>query len=198
MLKELIQIKLPFSDDNVIRNEIKFEINSKKSNIDASARHPLLKLLSKRDQEEMAFQLSKYSIQPKQLKPKIKLKQNRNRVYFSDNVGKSIATITVDKVQNFSFPYQDFGELELELNEILFTDADSLQKVQLEAINNNLKQSIQNKFPGLTINQTAKYNKMRALVKDSWLSSLRTNYMWIMYGGIISLALFHFVKSRLV
>ncbi|GAG86033.1 unnamed protein product, partial [marine sediment metagenome] len=195
MMKELIQLKTPFSEDKVIRNEFKFELDKKKGKKNLDAAHPLLKYLSNADQQNLTFQLAPFKIKPESLSPKLKLKQIRYRVYLSDSSGQSVATITLDKVQNYKFPYQKFTEMEIELNEIRYTGADSLEKQLMAELNNEIKSTIMESFPSLTVNQQPKYNKMKSIIDSSWMSTLAKNIAWLIFSGIALFSLIHFIKS---
>ena len=197
LLKELIQLKTPFSADAVVRNEFKYEpVKKKKTNIES--RHPLIKHLDKSSQENLAFELAEYRVKLKDINEALQLQQIRSRIYLQDETGESAATITLDKVKNTDFPYQDYAEVELELNEVRYTEADDAEKKMLVDVNNELKNAIHSSFPNITIDQRPKYNKMHELMKDDILSKLRYNYMWFIYGAIVLLGVFVFTKDTLL
>ena len=196
LLKELIQLKTPFSEDKVVRNEIKFDVKSKKKINDISNRHPLLKLMSASDQERMSFHLAKFKVRPEQVQESLKLKQTRKRIYIKDAEGESVATITLDEVSNFSFPFQDYAELELELNEIRYTNANELERSKMTELNNHIKSELATKFPRLEIDQRSKYRKMKLLIDNSKISYVYKNGMWLFFGVIISLSSFLFIKDH--
>lgn len=194
LLKTLIQLKTPYSSDAVVRNEFKFEPDSKK-NTDINARHPLLKYLDKQSLESLSFELSPYKIRPKELSTSVSLEQVRSRIYLSDVKGESVATLTLDEVTNYFFPFQTYAEMELEINEVRYTNAEESEKKMLVDINEYLKNSIQRKFVNLEIDQRPKYNKMKELIDESVLSKLRQYYMWIIFGIILILGLYKFFKQ---
>lgn len=197
LLKELIQLKTPFSEDKVVRNEIKFEVDENKRYNDLSVRHPFLKLLGRTDTERMSFHLAPFKIRPEDIQESIKLKQIRSRIYIKDQTGESVATITLDKVNNFSFPYQEYTEVELELNEIRYTLADEQERAKMNALNEDIKNKLSQKFPNLKVDQRSKYRKMKELKDGDILSTLYENLMWICFGSIVGLSSVLFIKDQL-
>ena len=194
LLKTLIQLKTPYSSDAVVRNEFKFE-PVKKKNKDIYARHPLLKYLDKSSIESLAFELSPYKVRLKDLRVSVNLEQIRSRIYLSDTNGESVATLTLDEVSNYFFPYQTYAEMELEINEVRYTHAEEEEKKMLVDINEYLKNSIQEKFVNLEIDQRPKYNKMKELIDASIMSKMRGFYMWIIFGMILIMVLYKFFKQ---
>lgn len=198
LLKELVQLKTPFSKDKVVRNEIKFDVKKKKNLNDLSNRHPFLKLLSGEDRDRMSFHLAEFKVRPEQIQESLKLKQTRKRIYIKDVRGESIATITLDEVNNFSFPFQEYAELELELNEIRYTEADEKERARMNALNENIKTSLSDKFPNLKVDQRSKYRKMKLLIDESQVSFVYKNGIWLFFGLIVSLSSFLFIKDQLL
>ncbi len=198
LLKQLIQLKTPYSEDKIIRNEIKFAIDDNKNVTDISNRHSFLKYLKNSDIDRMAEHLAEYKLRPEQVIQSLKLKQTRSRVYIKNNEGESIATITLDKVTNATFPFQQFSELELELNEVRFTDADAKERSQMTALNENLKKQLLSEFPELKVDQRSKYRKMKLLIDNSWASLIWKNISWLFFSIIIVIALIYFIKDLLI
>jgi len=194
LLKILIQLKTPYSLDAVVRNEFKFEPDSKK-NTDINARHSLLKHIDKSSLESLEFELSPYKVRPKDLAESVNLVQVRSRIYLSDTEGESVATLTLDEVSNYFFPYQSYAEMELEINEVRYTNAQEAEKKMLTDINEFLKSNIQSKFVNLEIDQRPKYNKMKELIDNSILSMLRRYFMWIVFGLILTMVLYKLLKQ---
>lgn len=192
LINEIIQLKMPQSEDGVIRNEIKFRV--KKSLNSQFQKHPLLKFLSKGDITTLGFHISRLNLRPEDLKTEVELKQDRKRVYLTNSENENYLTITLDEVSNRSFPFQEFTELEIELNEIRYTDADEKEKQRMAAVSEELKKSIHTNFPNIKVDQTPKYNKMSALIGENWLSSFGQKYIWLVYGLILLLAAFKAFK----
>lgn len=192
LLNELVQLKLSDSEDGIRRQEIKFDVSKKKNVLDGLSRHPVLQFLNPSDRDRLSFQLKKYDVNVNDVKEAVRLRQNRNRVYFSDKWG-SVATITLDKVSQRNFPFHGFTELEIEINELRYTNASTDEILYLEQINENLKSIIHKTFPDLLIDQTPKYNKLTSQINDSVLSKVSEYFMWLIYVCIVGLALFKFV-----
>lgn len=196
LIKQLIQLKTPHSEDKVIRKEIKFEADDNKQTTDAHARHAFLKHLKYADKERMAYHLSPYDVRPDELQAALKLKQKRQRIYLSDEAGESFATLTLDEVQHASFPFQTFAELELELNEIRYTEADDQGRTEMEKVNSEIKNRLFGKFPMLKVDQRSKYRKMRELVSTGWGQYIYGNVEWLFLGSITMTAFVLFVKDH--
>lgn len=187
LINELVQLKLPDSADGITRKEIKFEVASSSNVLDDLSRDPLLQYLSPADRDLLAFQLRKLGVDIKDIKEAVKLTQIRNRIYFNDTKG-SVATITLDKCTQASFPFHGFTELEIEINEQRYTNATKQEIVYLENINENLKSNIQNVYPSLKIDQTPKYNKLMNQINKSLMSKINDHVMWFVYVCIVILA----------
>lgn len=198
LLKELVQLKTPFSEDKVVRNEIKFDVKSNKNFNDLSNRHPFLKLLSGSDKERMSHHLAAYKVRPEQVQESLKLKQKRRRAYIKDERGESVATITLDEVNNFSFPYQKYAEVELELNELRYTAADEAEREKMNLLNQNIKSKLSQNFPSLKVDQRSKYRKMKILIDESKWSFLYENGMWLFFGLIVGGSSLLFIKDQFI
>jgi len=196
LLKQLVQLKLPYSTDKVIRNEIKFDVAKLKNGDKLYAGHPLLKLLNNSDKERMQYHLASYQLRIEQLRPELKFRQHRRRVYISDDAGESVATITLDQVTHFSIPFLTFAELELELNEIKYTSANADERAYMEALNESMKTHLSEKFPDLKVDQRSKYNKMLILEDESSLSNLWHNSIWFFFVAVTFSALFLYIKDQ--
>jgi len=197
LLKELVQLKTPFSEDKVVRNEIKFEVDNKKKVNDLMKRHAFLKYIDGSDIERLSHELASFQIRPEEIQESLKLKQERSRVYIKDENQESIATITLDKVNNSSFPFQKYAELELELNELRYTAADQEEKALMTELNENIKSQLLTKFPNLKVDQRSKYRKMKEIIDASQLSMIWRNMSWVFFGGIVFCSIALFVKDQI-
>ncbi len=196
LLKQLIQLKTPYSEDKVIRNEIKFEVSESKNINDSSQRHDLLKYLKSSDADRLAYHLVPLKVRPEALEFSLKLKQTRKRIYISDHTGASIATITLDEVNLARFPFNHYAEMELELNEIRYTQADAEERKKMTDLNEAIKTQLSNNFPRLKVDQRSKYRKMKLLVDNSVAATTYDNLAWIFFGIITLLAAFFFIKDQ--
>jgi len=198
LLKKLIQLKTPFSEDKIVRNEIKFEVDDDKNLSDLNNRHDFLKYVADSDMDRMSYELAAFKLRPEQIQQSLKLKQTRNRVYIKDKDGESIATITLDEVNNSAFPFQEYAELELELNELRYTQADETEKAQMTSLNNNIQTQLLEAFPSLKVDQRSKYRKMKLLIDESRLSQLGDNVSWVFLSGIVFVAMTFFIKDHFI
>jgi len=197
LLKELIQLKTPYSADKIVRNELKYNVSKEQKKSKLKNRHPLFKLLNLSDIKKLKEDLASFKINTSELKKSVQLNQKRSRVYISDTSGQSVATITLDEVSNASFPYQKYAELELELNEIRYTNASIEEQKKMEACNTLIQNKLMNKFKNLTIDQRPKYNKMMELIEKDFLSSIQKNWVWAIFAFIVLLAIMHYLKYNL-
>ena len=198
LLKQLVQLKTPYSEDKVIRNEINFEVDKAKSLQDPTRRHDLLQHIKSSDLERLSYHLAPLKLRPEALELSLKLMQTRNRIYISDSNGESIATITLDEVTLSRFPFTAYAEMELELNEVRYTQADTQEREKMTALNEILKSKLIDNFPNLKVDQRSKYRKMRELMAGSLAVSLYDNAVWFFFGAITLLAAGFFIKDQLL
>ena len=198
LLKQLVQLKTPYSEDKVIRNEIKFEVDKSKNIQDPMRRHDLLQYIKSSDLERLSYHLAPLKLRPEALELSLKLIQTRNRIYISDSTGESIATLTLDEVTLSRFPFTAYAEIELELNEVRFTQANAQEREKMTALNEALKSQLLENFPRLKVDQRSKYRKMRELVDDSTAASIYDNGVWFLFGCITLLAAGFFIKDQLL
>ena len=105
-------------------------------------------------------------------------------------------TFTLDEVSSFHFPYATFVELELELNEIRYTDADFEEQQAMEKLNAETKDAIFAQFNNLVQDQTPKYNKMQAALPDKPSAWVYDNLMYILLGCISVCAITTLFKNE--
>ncbi len=180
--------KIPTGDSTgVARQEIKFEKPKKLDITDPGALHPFLQFLRKGDRATADLYLAPFGLKSEDLKPSIKVKQLRRRVYISEGY-ESFATITLDRVSYFYFPNPTFVELELELNEIKYSEGTPEERERMEKINAQLKAEILAEFPDLKQDQTPKYNKTHSLIQGNALLMLYDNYVYLIFAALILFA----------
>ncbi|MCA9780116.1 MAG: CYTH domain-containing protein [Candidatus Eremiobacteraeota bacterium] len=167
--RQLVQLKLGTEDESgVVREEDKYEVRSdpRKVKVDED-RLPCVGLVKRRERPFLIDRLKALSIQPEELTEAAVLLQTRRRVYISHN-GQAFATITLDHVLARSWVYVvSFHEMELELNEIAYTDADQATRQKMTDLNAQMKEELFTRFPGLQQDQTPKYNKSVERLKKS-------------------------------
>lgn len=194
LIKQLVQLKTPISAEGVARNEIKYDIKKSKDKNDLYARHDLLKYIKKRDRKDINYQLAKFGTRSVNISTTHTLEQNRKRIYISDSTG-SLATLTLDRVVNASFPYQLYTELELELNELRYTHSAKEEKKSMEIFNATLKNTLTSQFSNLKQDQTPKYNKMKNIIDESKLSFIFEYRMWLILLCLLVYAFFIWLRN---
>lgn len=196
LLKALVQLKLPLGDEEgIARQEIKFNEYTKVKKTDRKGMHEFWQHIKPRDRDKVDLHLATFNLNGDALKKKLKVKQVRNRIYVAKN-GASFMTMTFDKVESAYFPYPSFIELELELNEILYTEGDEAQRAYMEKANLGLKEKLAQRFPDLVQDQTPKYNKMSALLQKSKLHFVYENLWYGVFGLITCFAGFLFLRKE--
>ncbi len=162
--RELVQLKLHRPDDAELlnRTEVKFKVDPPRPAKGALDRHPLLGLVDRDDRPPLAQALERYGVDARRLQPLLTIEQRRWRVYLSRR-GAPFATLTLDEVASRWFAWTvAFVEVEIELNEVAYTEADPAQRGDMEAISQRLADDLLRAFPSIEQNQTPKYNKVFA------------------------------------
>lgn len=174
--RQLMQIKLNRSDDpsGVARSEIKFDVaplSQVRNNDDV---HPMIGLVDRTQRQQMKDTLQQLDIDPYRLSPVLTLEQNRRRVYVNDQLGP-FATLTLDLCKTSSWGVDErWGEMELELNEIRFTEADEATRQAMEQIVVAIQSDVQRAFPEIEQDQTPKYNTTFERIESSTWMPVRT------------------------
>jgi len=156
----LIQLKLKRNKDLVTnRSEIKFPVDKKyRGNV---SKNISLWTLIKSDKyrKEFVERLKDLKIDYRTVRPMFDLHQERKRiyVYLGDD---PFATITLDTitVQKW-WKTVRFSEIEMELNEIKYSNADIVKRSNMQKVNNIIKNDLTDKFPYIKQDQLPKYNK---------------------------------------
>lgn len=198
LIKELVQLKLSGVDSSgVARMEVKFNHYEKVKKRDRqAAMHPFWKHIRPKDRAEVNLELAIFNIKGDDLYPALKLKQERRRVYIFEK-GEPLMTMTLDRVESFYFPYPAFTEVELELNEIRYTEGTMEERAWMEDFNKNMKRQILENFPDLKQDQTPKYNKMYKVINKNMTAKVVNNLTYILLGGIAVFAGFLFWKREI-
>jgi len=196
LMKRLLQLKVPTLDKlGIARTEHKFSPEDKFDINDRSGLHPFLKHVKAKDLDDVDLVLGQFGTAARKMNDALKLKQVRRRVYIADKQG-ALMTFTLDEVSAVYFPYSSFVELELELNEVRYTDANAAEKLNLEGMNAKAKQVIFERFGTLQQDQTPKYNKMHAALAAQPSSWVYNNLMYILLGGISLFAMTIMIKKE--
>lgn len=196
LIKALVQVKLPTADKSgLAREEHKFDLYQKADRSDRKAMHPFLRYIKPKDRDELDLLLARFQTAGKNMSPDVKVKQIRKRIYVSQD-GDPYMTFTLDKVSSFYFPYSSFTELELELNEILYTQVDYAEKKKMESYNAAVKEKIANAFPNIQQDQTPKYNKMSSLLQTKPAAMIYDNLMYVLLIAICLWALILYFMDK--
>jgi hypothetical protein len=160
--KELMQVKINNIDGNDLnRGEFKYPIRkqAQDKNKKEGDDHVFLGRVKRKNRPDIVAKLKEYGINADELHPTILIVQNRKRVYIARDT-TAFATLTLDTDSAF---YKGdtvrFTEIEMELNEIAYTLADSATRVEMERINDLMKKDLLEHFPAIHQDQTPKYNK---------------------------------------
>ncbi len=159
--RELVQVKLARPGDLAVnRTEIKFDTRSTRRIRDYGDAHPVLGLVKRSDRKEFRRVAANAGIDADALRPTLLLQQRRRRVYVLRN-DAPFATITLDEVSTTHWwKTVRFTELEMELNEIGYTEADEAGRAMMQAVNDAMKRDLLETFPAIKQDQTPKYTKM--------------------------------------
>jgi hypothetical protein len=159
--RELIQVKVNDIDaeDDLSRGEYKYPLPGAALQTAYDHRQPLLRLVKTEYRQDLLQRLKQYGLNARGLYPTIRLEQLRKRVYVSRGI-EPFATLTLDEVAaHYAGAQHQFVELELELNEIGFTESDAEARAEMQRINALMQSDLLERFPAITQDQTPKYNK---------------------------------------
>ncbi len=166
--RELMQIKLHREhDDSTARSEIKFPVAYYPMSRDEEDHVPPAGLVERTKRPAFLQRLAELGVNPAALREILTIEQRRRRVYVSE-AGRIFLSLTLDEGRAHRFGVtRRFTEIELELNEIVFTGAGGAQRERLKHLNDLVRADLVARFPALVQDQTPKYNKMMARFQDS-------------------------------
>lgn len=159
--RQLLQIKLNRNDPTGLgRSEIKYKVaESKPRVLLGDDNHPLLGLLEASERDACKQKFGELNLDPYSMRPILTVLQDRKRVYLSDQSG-AFATITLDLCTCDSWGADlRWTEIELELNEIRYTEANAESRTAMERYVGVIQSDLQKKFPDIVQDQTPKYTK---------------------------------------
>ncbi len=158
--RQLVQIKIDDVGENTLnRSEYKYKSKPYAIPENSLDGHPFFGRVHKGHREQISRRLHDHGIDPLKLVPSIKIEQLRKRIYISYG-HEPFATLTLDSVTAvFNGETAQFTELELELNEINYTQADPISRHKMETVNDMIKGDLLAAFPSIEQDQTPKYNK---------------------------------------
>ncbi|HEX6813668.1 MAG TPA: CYTH domain-containing protein [Planctomycetota bacterium] len=187
--RALLQIKLSRDDPSgLARTEIKFKVDPPAELRTAEDQHPMLGLVSRKDRAAVKSRLLEIGLDPIAMRPLVTVEQVRRRVYVADGEG-ALATVTLDQCN-----CSDYGtdlhwtEIELELNEIRFTQSKPEQRTWMKGVQTAIQQDLQAKFPAIVQDQTPKYTKSFLAIEQATWMPLRTMVRWrVTPGGLFAI-----------
>lgn len=171
--RRLMQVKINRVDDNALnRGEYKFKtdtLTTDTASIDPRERHPFLGLVAPFHRDSILQVLRLYGVDGDSLHPTLLLDQVRRRIYIArDSV--SFATLSLDEVTaRFGDKHHSSHELELELNEIGYTEGDSTGRAEMERISALIKERVVGQWPILKQDQRPKYLKAWEAMQPRWV-----------------------------
>lgn len=207
--RELMQLKInDIANNPLSRGEYKYKIKHYNEIEDPIDTHPFLGLVKRSHRDDLSEQLRNININSLELFPTIKITQIRKRIYVYKGE-TPFSTLTLDKVRaEYLGKSCIFLELELELNEIGYTESDSLVRKEMEKVNETIKLDVLNRFSRIEQDQTPKYNKaayILGLNSHDLEIPIITDYQeksslkFYLFGGgilIIMLSFYYFLKKR--
>ncbi|MEO8067170.1 MAG: hypothetical protein ABI599_05710 [Flavobacteriales bacterium] len=161
--RKLMQVKINNVDSNQLnRGEYKFKVDTlltDTASTDPRERHPFLGLVAPLHRDSLLATLLRYGIAGDSLHATLLLDQLRRRIYLlRDTI--PFATLSLDEVSAHFGDKSHYGhELELELNEIRYTAADSGAREAMELANGDIMERVLRRWPMLRQDQTPKYKK---------------------------------------
>jgi len=158
--RELMQIKMSdISGSGLERGEIKFEIEHPTKFNSPDDRHPMIGLVKPSLREDFKQRLQEIGLDPYAMRPILTIRDRRTRIYILRD-GKAFMSVSHDKAwSDLLWARYEMVELEPELNEIPFTEADSAGRAYMAEIGAKVSSQIKEKFPYLTQDLTPKYNR---------------------------------------
>lgn len=177
--RELLQIKLNRGDaTGLARSEVKFKVAPDRWRKAFDDGHPMLGLLDRDERSECKTAFAALGVDPYAMRPMFTLLQNRRRVYLSDQKG-AFATLTLDLCSTKSWGTDlRWAEIELELNEVRYTEADETERQRMEAVMSAVQRDLQASHPSLVQDQTPKYNTAFARIESATWLPLRRLIGW--------------------
>jgi hypothetical protein len=158
--RELMQLKLNNITDNPLdRGELKYTIEYPAKIKNAEDQHPLLGIVKPSHREDLKQQLVKLGVDPHAMRPILTIRDLRKRIYILHNK-KSFMSISLDfAASEMMWAKFKVVEIEPELNEVAYTEADSATRARMEAIGAKISETLMAKFPDLKRELTPKYGK---------------------------------------
>jgi hypothetical protein len=157
--RELMQIKVNNISSNALeRGEIKFAIEHTRPETPEDT-HPMLGIVKKEHRPLLKKRLVDLGLDPQTMREVLTVRDLRTRVYVLRD-GSPFMSVSFDQVTSRLLGAETrFVEIEPELNEIAFTDADPQTRRYMESVLAQIVAEIRAEFPAIESNLTPKYGK---------------------------------------
>lgn len=187
--QQFMQFKISADTRSYIRREFKFNLNNQPDKHAPDPDHPFLRLIRPSDRRLVDSVLAGNNIKSLNLRPVMEIRQHRQRLYLRER-GNDLVYISLDHVYAEA-PEATFIELELAINEQVYTLASPAQKQRYHALLGLIQIDLLSKFPALEQDQLPKYNKMYNQQNGQPLRPYYFNLMWLFIGlAIVAFSLF--------
>jgi hypothetical protein len=141
------------------RGEIKFEIEYPNSIKHPEDAHPMLGIVKRSHREDLKQRLTSVGLDPYAMRPILTISDIRRRVYVRRN-NEPFLSVSFDNAScSVLWANWRFYEIEPELNEVPFTEADEATRKYMEKINHEVIDTLMMTFPYLKRDLTPKYCK---------------------------------------
>ena len=159
--RELMEIKLnDITGSNLERGEIKFDIEYTGRSKTDDDNHPMIGAVKPSQRKEFKQWLVKIGLDPNSMKPILTIKDRRTRFYLRRN-DRPFMSISHDQASSsLLWAKYEFVEVEPELNEIAFTEADAETRAYMRKIGAQVTGVIAARFPEIKSDLTPKYNRV--------------------------------------
>lgn len=153
--RSLVQLKLSgISDDALERGEFKFDVADA---IDLEL--PILQILRRSERSGLQARLSELGVDARTVRPILTITDLRRRIYL-DRHSTPILSVSHDHVTvRKLWASVEFVEIEPELNEVIYTAADSATRQEMAAIGERISSAIMERFPDVRRDLMPKYGK---------------------------------------
>src|SRR5262245_34313739 len=188
--RALLQIKLNRDDPTgLARSEIKFKVDPPAELRTVEDHHAMLGLVGRKERAAVKARFQEIGLDPLAMRPLLTVEQVRRRVYIADGEG-ALATVTLDQCTCTDYGTDlHWTEIELELNEIRFTESKPEFRTWMKSVQTAIQQDLQAKFPAIVQDQTPKYTKAFLAVEQCTWMPLRTMVRWgVTPAGLFALA----------
>jgi hypothetical protein len=160
--RELMQIKLNNISSNPLdRGEIKYDIREIEPGEITTPidNHPMIGLVKRSHRDGFIQRLKDMGLDPMTMRPVLTVHDYRSRIYILKDQ-KPFMSVSFDRASaNIWWAGTNFIEIEPELNEIAYTDADEETRKYMESILGIIVSDIHAQFPYIERNLTPKYGK---------------------------------------